>query len=180
MKLEGKIDSNEGINNFQAHTGRLNKIPYFFEVSFQIPPFRIENDKGLTNVVMGEISIEQAVNETEIDNLFCLSCGPIPPNPAEMLHTESFEKTIRGLAHRFDRIIFDSPPVAAVSDAMILASMMDGIVLVIQAGKTTWPNALGARRRLDRTSPLARRVHAPAGDLEREVEGQWITKRSRQ
>lgn len=110
--------------------------------------FKTKNDAGISSLILGEVALERAVQETGIERLHVLPCGPIPPNPAELLHTDAFRHVLESLKQRYDRVIFDSPPVAAVTDAQVLGSMVDGVVLVVNAGKTSWQAALQARRRL--------------------------------
>ena len=110
--------------------------------------FRLSNDVGVSNLVLGEATLDQAIQGTGINRLDIMACGPIPPNPAELLHTEAFSNLVSTLRQRYDRIIFDSPPVGVVTDAQILSALVDGVVLVIHANKTTWPAARGAKRRL--------------------------------
>jgi polysaccharide biosynthesis transport protein len=110
--------------------------------------FGLKGEGGISSLILGGCSIEQAIQPSGIAKLDVLPCGPIPPNPAELLHTASFRKIVAELGRRYDRIIFDSPPVAAVSDALILTAITDGTVLVVNAGETTWPSALQAKRRI--------------------------------
>jgi capsular exopolysaccharide synthesis family protein len=72
-----------------------------------------------------------------VQNLFAIPCGSIPPNPSELLHTEAFAAVLRAATERFDRIVIDSPPVAAVSDALIISTQVDGTVVIVKAGTTT-------------------------------------------
>jgi len=97
---------------------------------------------------LGDVTLEQAIIKSPIERLDILACGPIPPNPAELLHTDSFRNIFKELATRYDRVIYDSPPVTPVTDALVLASMMDGVVLVINAGHTTWQLAYQSKRRI--------------------------------
>ncbi|MBZ0271413.1 polysaccharide biosynthesis tyrosine autokinase [bacterium] len=99
--------------------------------------FGVDRDQGLTNYVMGEIPLEDAVTQTEIPNLFIVPSGPIPPNPSELLGSERMDAIIEELRGRFDMLIFDSPPVVAVTDAAVLSKRVDGVMLVVKAGKTT-------------------------------------------
>ena len=69
--------------------------------------------------------------------LSVLPCGPVPPNPAELLHTERFEPILEELGERFDRIILDSPPLGAVADAKVLSVTADGTLLVAKSHQTT-------------------------------------------
>ncbi len=111
--------------------------------------FGVPNDVGVSSLVVGEGTVEAAVKSTEVPGLFVLTCGPIPPNPAELLHTEAFRELLEGLAERFDRVILDSPPLSAVADAAVLATQVDGVVLVLKGGKTTRELARRAVRALD-------------------------------
>jgi capsular exopolysaccharide synthesis family protein len=95
------------------------------------------NENGVSRLIVGEAEIESAVKSTDVPGLFLLPCGPIPPNPAELLQTERFSALARKLADRFDRVIFDSPPTLAVTDAAVLSRVTDGCVLVVRAGRTS-------------------------------------------
>jgi len=96
-----------------------------------------DNSKGLSSVILDESSLEEACHPTEIANLSVLPCGPLPPNPAELLHTESFGRVLKRIAGSYDRMVFDSPPVGVVSDALVLSTLVDGTVLVLKAGVTS-------------------------------------------
>ncbi|MEW5739579.1 MAG: polysaccharide biosynthesis tyrosine autokinase [Myxococcota bacterium] len=98
--------------------------------------FGVPNDVGVSSVVVGEGRAEDAIKSTEIPGLFVLPCGPIPPNPAELLHTKAFADLLSQLGEKFDRILLDSPPVGAVADAVVLATQADGVVVVLKAGQT--------------------------------------------
>jgi capsular exopolysaccharide synthesis family protein len=98
---------------------------------------RVSNERGMSGLVVGEGTIEGAVKSTEVPNLFILPCGPIPPNPSELLQTERFAALVKALTDRYDRVIFDSPPVLGVTDAVILSRVADGTVLVVRSARTT-------------------------------------------
>jgi capsular exopolysaccharide synthesis family protein len=110
--------------------------------------FGLSNDLGLSSVLLDEKRLGEALRATEVPNLSVLACGPIPPNPAELLHTERFKALVVELSRRYDLILFDSPPIAAVTDAMILSSVVDGVVLLVKAGKTSKDAVVRARRAL--------------------------------
>ena len=74
---------------------------------------------------------------TEVENLYVIPAGPIPPNPAELLHSDRFKALLRKLQGRFDRVIIDSPPIGAVTDGAVLSTLVDGTVLVVRASSTT-------------------------------------------
>jgi capsular exopolysaccharide synthesis family protein len=99
--------------------------------------FRVPNGKGLSSLILGEGRLEDTVKSSGVENLFLLTCGPIPPNPADLLHTHAFVALIKEMANKFDRVIIDSPPVGAVSDALVISTHVDGTVLVMKSGVTT-------------------------------------------
>ncbi|MBM4356573.1 MAG: polysaccharide biosynthesis tyrosine autokinase [Deltaproteobacteria bacterium] len=93
------------------------------------------SETGVSTALLGG-SLDEAITETVVPNLSVLPAGPIPPNPAELLHTERFKQLVLELRGRFDRVIIDSPPVVAVTDPTILSTLVDGTVLVVRAFKT--------------------------------------------
>lgn len=99
--------------------------------------FNLTNTFGLTSVLTRQVTLDEAITETKEQNLFVLPSGPIPPNPAELLGSKAmdhfFEEALQDV---FDLIIFDTPPLLAVTDAQILANKCDGSILVISSGKT--------------------------------------------
>lgn len=110
--------------------------------------FGVPNDVGVSSLVVGEGKLEDAVKSTEVPNLYLLPCGPIPPNPAELLHTQAFAELLDRLAGQYDRIILDSPPVNAVADAMVLSTRVQGVVVIAKAAKTVRAAAMRAVRSL--------------------------------
>ncbi len=97
---------------------------------------KIENQKGLADVLLKTHESEDVIRPTNIENLSMISCGTIPPNPSELLHTPRFREMMDGLKGQFDRIIFDSPPLGAVSDALVLSTTADAVLLILKFGKT--------------------------------------------
>jgi capsular exopolysaccharide synthesis family protein len=110
--------------------------------------FKVPNDAGISSVVVGEKSLDDAIKSTEVPNLFVLPCGPIPPNPSEMLHTQAFQALLKEVQGKFDKIILDSPPVGVVADAAVLASGADASLLVLKAARTPREMARKAVRAL--------------------------------
>lgn len=94
-------------------------------------------DMGVTNVLLGEATPQQVAKPTSIPNLWSVPAGPLPPNPADILHSERFRQFLDDLATRFDRVVVDSPPLAAVTDSAILSTIVDGTVFVVRGGKTS-------------------------------------------
>ncbi|MFC1852223.1 CpsD/CapB family tyrosine-protein kinase [candidate division CSSED10-310 bacterium] len=106
--------------------------------------FGYDNNIGLTNVLTGKAELKDCIFATFINNLSVLLAGPIPPNPAELLALDTMRDVMQALKRRFEIIVFDSPPVTSVSDPMIMSSVVDGVYLVIFAGKTSKKMALHA------------------------------------
>lgn len=98
--------------------------------------FGVPNDLGVSSIVVGEGKLEDAIKTTEVPGVYLLPCGPVPPNPAELLHTRAFGELLETLEARFDRVLLDSPPVGAVADAVVLATQVNGVVMVLKAGVT--------------------------------------------
>lgn len=110
----------------------------------------LSSANGVSTVLLGEHTVENVVQRPYPGlDLFVLPCGPIPPNPAEMLLSEGFKNLSNQLLQTFDRVIFDSPPVGAVTDATIISSNTDGTVLVGLANKTPFPALNQVRQRLE-------------------------------
>jgi capsular exopolysaccharide synthesis family protein len=99
--------------------------------------FRRRNDFGVTSALLDRSVQDDIVFETEVPNLWLAPTGPIPPNPAELLHSEAFRGVLNRLKERFDRVIIDSPPIIAVTDATVLSTLVDGVVVVVRASTTT-------------------------------------------
>jgi capsular exopolysaccharide synthesis family protein len=98
--------------------------------------FGRSGDGGITNVLVSEASLDEVIKPTAVDGLWSIPAGPIPPNPADMLHSDRFKRMLNELGERFDRVVIDSPPVAAVTDAAILSTVVDGVLFVIRAFST--------------------------------------------
>lgn len=92
---------------------------------------------GVTSAVVEGTAPESVATKTEIPNLSIIPAGPIPPNPSELFHSKRFEDFIQRLAADYDRVIIDTPPVVTVTDAAVLSTLVDGVVLVVRAFSTT-------------------------------------------
>jgi len=98
--------------------------------------FRLDNLRGLSSVLIGEASFEDAVETGTIGDLHILSCGPIPPNPAELLSSKRMEELIAYAEDHYDFVIVDTPPILAVTDAKIVSQIVDGTIFVVRSGVT--------------------------------------------
>jgi len=108
----------------------------------------LTNTNGVSTFLSGtSTSSLPLIQFSQEYNLFVFAAGPIPPNPSELIGSLRMKKCLQALAQRFDHILIDSPPLLAVTDARILATLVDGVVLVIKGGATT-KEAVGRSKRL--------------------------------
>lgn len=98
--------------------------------------FALEKNKGLTNVLVGDMSLDDAVQKCSVQNLDLLTSGILPPNPAELLGSAKMRELILAVGERYDLCLFDTPPLVAVTDAAVLAKELGGVLLVIRSGVT--------------------------------------------
>ncbi|MED3964058.1 CpsD/CapB family tyrosine-protein kinase [Niallia taxi] len=114
--------------------------------------FKLTNTLGLTSVLTNQKDLMEAVNKTDENNLYVLSSGPIPPNPSELLGSKAMQLFLEQALEEFDLIIFDTPPVLAVTDAQILSNLCHGSVLVVSSGKTEKDSLLKTKELLTATN----------------------------
>jgi succinoglycan biosynthesis transport protein ExoP len=100
--------------------------------------FGVPNTRGLTNWLSGETDIESLMQSyPQQSNLKFLTSGPVPPNPAELLGSDEMRKLLSVLTERFAHVVIDSPPAISFTDASILSTMVDGVVLVVHGGRSS-------------------------------------------
>ena len=100
--------------------------------------FDLPNARGLTNWLSGETNIDDLLQQYDKQpNLKFLTSGPVPPNPAELLGSDEMRKLLAKLSERFTHIVIDSPPAISFTDASILSTMVDGVVLVVHGGRSS-------------------------------------------
>ena len=112
--------------------------------------FNVSNMIGLTSVLTKKFSLDRAILKTNVPNLEILTSGPIPPNPSELLNSNAMEIVVAQMNNIFDFIVFDTPPVLAVTDPQIIASKCDGVIMVIASGKTNKDRAMEAKILLEK------------------------------
>ena len=115
--------------------------------------FGAKRQPGLTNVLVGQITALEALQEVGIENLRLMSAGALPPNPAELLNSPAMAQVMRELELHADLIIFDTPPLLATSDSQLMSAKMDGVVFVMQMGSV-------ARSGTVRAFELLKQAHA--------------------
>ena len=112
--------------------------------------FRLNNTFGLSNYLVGDYELEKTVQKTNVDNLDIMTCGPIPPNPSELLGSKSMKKLLENSQEIYDIVIFDTPPVLAVTDSQILSNLVDGVLLVVRSKQTEKEAAKRAKDLLEK------------------------------
>ncbi len=113
--------------------------------------FGVSNDRGLMTMILEEDAMEHPpLLDVGVDHLQLMPSGPLPPNPADILGSGKMEQVIAALKERADVILFDAPPVVAVTDAAVLGTKVDGVLLVVSAGCTRRDHAERAKELLER------------------------------
>lgn len=135
IRGEGKTTTSVNLGIILAQTGKKILI---VDTDLRRPrihkAFHTGREVGLTNLLLGESCLEDVVIQTDVPNLTILPCGPLPPNPAELISSERMKKLIKYMESKYDMVLFDSPPLVAVTDAALLSADVDGIILVVEAG----------------------------------------------
>ena len=139
--------------------------------------FGMVRGQGLTTAILGEAEVEEMVRTTDVAGLDILPCGPIPPNPTELFHTERFAQLLEELDRKYDRLMFDSPPVMMVADPLILSHSMDGVLLVVKGGSTSRDLASRALRQLQDVNARILGVVINDLDLEHREYGYYYYRR---
>lgn len=111
----------------------------------------VAQEPGLTSMVLDHLDSPPLV-QTQVENLRLLPSGPLPPNPADLLGSDRMDAIVEQLAAEADFVLFDAPPVIAVTDAALLSVKVDGVLLVLRAGKTNRDHAERARDLLERVN----------------------------
>jgi capsular exopolysaccharide synthesis family protein len=113
--------------------------------------FGVANDRGLTTMILEEEALDDPpLLDVGVENLLVIPSGPLPPNPADVLGSTKMEHVIAAFRERADVILFDAPPVVAVTDAAVLGTKVDGVLLVVSAGRTRREHAQRAKELLER------------------------------
>ncbi|WP_128896392.1 CpsD/CapB family tyrosine-protein kinase [Longirhabdus pacifica] len=110
--------------------------------------FKLQNRFGLTNVLTNQISLQQGLQDAETEHLSILTSGPIPPNPAELIGSNRMTALMDSVKQQYDLIVFDTPPILAVTDAQVLSNQCDGTILVVNSGSTEVDQAKKAKELL--------------------------------
>lgn len=135
---DGKTTSASNLAIAIAQTGRsVLLLDADFRKPTQHKNLDIKDAIGLSSVLANREPLENAIQQTGVEGLDILPCGPIPANPSEILNSREFGELVDTLARRYDHILFDSPPVNRVTDARILGAVCDATILVLRANQST-------------------------------------------
>lgn len=110
----------------------------------------LSNAEGLTNILVQNKKIEECLKVTEQQNLFVLTSGPTPPNPSELLGSKKMKAIIREFEDIFDYILIDAPPLLAVTDAQVLSTISNGVILITSFGQTEKNAVIKSKDLLDK------------------------------
>ena len=111
--------------------------------------FKVSNSVGISEVLLGKATLEESVQKRN-DNFYFLTSGKIPPNPSEMLASSAMTELIEKLKEEYDIIVLDTTPLQVVTDAQILSTKVDGIILVVRAARTKKDVVIEAKNLLDK------------------------------
>jgi len=111
--------------------------------------FHLPGKVGMTSVINQTASVDDAIHDTVVENLWVMPCGPRPDNPAELLTSPKFKDLLDELRTRFDFVIVDTPPLLAVTDPCAVAPRVDGVILTLRVGPRTRSSAIRATEMLD-------------------------------
>ena len=134
-------DKNEGktttVSNLAVSFANLNKKVLLIDCDLRNASihkmFKINNIYGLTDILAKDRAVDKCIQKTELENLYVLTAGSTPPNPAEILSSEKMKNLIEDLKNIYDYIFIDTPPIGLVTDAGVLSSFTDGVVLVVKS-----------------------------------------------
>jgi capsular exopolysaccharide synthesis family protein len=114
--------------------------------------FGMDHNSGVTNVLMGQTSLDKALQKTDFPGLEVLTSGPLPPNPAELMNSQAMRRLLAELKQSADVVILDSPPFLATADAQVLSALVDGVVFVVQFGAVRKPELRHAQSLLQQAN----------------------------
>jgi len=117
-------------------TGQVILIDCDMRKPIQHKIFGVENQIGLSNLLVGNAELGAAIQDTSVPNLKLITCGPTPPNPVELLKSQRMSEVLDELRDAYGMLLCDSPPVLPVADSLVLASKLDGVLLLADLGHT--------------------------------------------
>ena len=149
-KDEGKTTV---LSNLGVSFAKIDKKVLLIDADLRNPSiskmFDTSNTQGIMDILLGKRNIQDCVKKTKQENLYILTGGTIPPNPAEVLSSKKMSEFIESIKDEYDYIFIDSPPVGVVSDASIISAYSDGVIFVVGANEVDSNLAKIAKERLD-------------------------------
>jgi len=145
---EGKSTTVANLAVTFAQTGKnVLVLDCDFRRPAQHKVFELPNMRGMTNLLVEDLPLEELIQETKVEKVHVLTTGPLPPNPAELVGSKKIGDLIKQLRDNplYDLILVDSPPVLAVADALLLSSHVDGTLMILNAGEVNRDLAQQAR-----------------------------------
>lgn len=109
--------------------------------------FRVDQEPGLSTYLSGEVELENVIQKLDIPGLSLIPSGALPYNPGDMIGSQKMKEMVETLANLCDYIVFDSPPLL-LADPLILSTMVDSVILVVNGGKSNWETMSLARQEL--------------------------------
>ncbi len=113
----------------------------------------VDQNSGLSDLLSARASLDQVLFSIDLENLSFIAPGSPPENPSELLSSENMKTLLNEVKHQFDFVLIDTPPIIAVTDSGVLGSMVDGVLMVVQAGRTQ-------RGIINRATELLEQAHA--------------------
>jgi protein-tyrosine kinase len=110
--------------------------------------FHVKKDQGMSRYLSGQSELNTEIHQTGIPNLFVVPAGPIPPNPPELIGSPRMSGALELLRRYFEYVVIDGPPVLSVTDAVVISSRVNGVILVVHGGKTPKATVQKARNLL--------------------------------
>lgn len=134
---EGKSSTAANLGVVMAQAGqRVVILDCDLRKPTQHKKFNLTSTLGVTNIVVADMELAKVAQPTEIENLHVVTSGPIPPNPSELVGSKKMAALISTAGEAYDIVLVDSPPVVTVTDASLLSTMVDGVLLVVKTAST--------------------------------------------
>ncbi len=143
--------------NFAVTMADLGKRVVIVDTDLRRPnvhrALRMKRGPGLANVLQGEENLSDVILPTQSENLWMISSGRVPPNPSELINSETMTEVLKELQKTFDIVICDAPSALVVTDPVILASRVDSIILVVSVNRTRRETVMRAKKIIETANP---------------------------
>ena len=146
---EGKTTTAINVATSIAHLGRSVLI---VDCDLRTPTahkkLRVDQEPGLSTYLSGDVELENVIRKSDVPGLSLIPSGAIPHNPCDMIGSQKMKEMVETLAKRCDYIMFDSPPLVNLADPLILSTIVDSVILIVNGGKSNWEAISLARQEL--------------------------------